>query len=428
MTQVERIASTSLQDVLEKVQPEIAAGAVNVISVDAIRQRSGDRWPSKRETVEDFVERTFSRLSRPGDLMVALNEAEFVTIQPGAPRTTALSVSASVLKETLAFFLGKAAREDLALFQVTSFRDGALGVQAVVGAMLDQAFDPESRAAAPAADVGVRIRSASIAPPSNDLYWTRVRRTRLISPPDLEVDLDISPEPTWNVGGKVVASFLLRPCITLVGAATGGAPAVSGDLSPNMAGEAARAMIAYAVEMIEQRGVGVALHVPIALNAISYSTSRFRILNTLRELSPRVRRLLILEVVGISEGLPQSRLAEVVAMLGPNCRAVLARAPSELTDVRPWRGCGLSGVSLDCGHIDPADRTAQERLGGFARRAAAASLSCAGYELPSRSLMLAAWASGFTHVGGPHLTAEMGSPRAIRRMRPTDLFSRPEAR
>lgn len=420
---MDRIASASLRDVLEKVQPAIASGAVNIISVDAIRQRSGDRWPKKREQVEAFVERAFSRLSQPGDMMVSLNEAEFVTVQPSVSRTTALSASANILKETLAFFLGKAAREDMSLFQVTSFIDGALGLQAVLGAMLDDVLEPESGAGAAQTGSSPAGGRPLAIPPSEDLHWVRNRRVRLTSPPDLELDLTISPEPTWNVAAKVVASFLLRPSTAL---AAVGVPSrmVAGDLSPNMAGEAALATIAFAAELIVKRGVQVALHVPIALNALSYSASRFRILNGLRDLAPQVRRFLILEVVEISEGLPQSRLTEVATMLSPHCRAVLARAPSETADVRPWRRCGLSGVTLECGHLDPADRSAQLRLGGFARRAAEVALSCVGYDLPSRSLMLAAWASGFTHVGGPLLSAEVGYPEAVLRLGPADLFSK----
>jgi hypothetical protein len=211
---MQRLASASLRDVLGKVQPAIAAGLVNIISVDAIRDRSGDRWPKKREQVEAFVERTFARLSQPGDMLVALNEAEFVTVQPGASPTTALSVSAKVLQEALAFFLGKAAREDLRIFQVTSFVDGALGLKPILGAALDQAFDPEHRTPAAGAAEVTGGRSSS-APPSDDLHWETSRRVKLTSPPDLDLDLLITPEPTWNVGARVVASFLLRPVTSL---------------------------------------------------------------------------------------------------------------------------------------------------------------------------------------------------------------------
>jgi hypothetical protein len=131
----------------------------------------------------------------------------------------------------------------------------------------------------------------------------------------------------------------------------------------------------------------------------------------------------MLEVVEISEGLPQSRLTEVAPMPSPHCGAVPARAVSESVDVRSWRGCGLSGVTLDGGHLDPADRTAQLRLGGFEGRAAEVALSCVSHEFPSHSLMLAAWASGFTHVGGPLLSAELGPPESVLHLRPSDLFS-----
>jgi hypothetical protein len=421
---MERLASASLQDVLDKVRPAIASGLVNIISVDAIRERSGDRWPKKREQVEAFVERTFARLSQPGDMLVALNEAEFVTVQPNASATTALSISANILKESLAFFLGKAAREDLRLFQVATFVDGALGLRPVLGAALDKALEAEPPAPAARQAQGSGSQFPAV-PPCDDLHWETVRRVRLISPPDVELDLAITPEPTWNVGAKVVASFLLRPVTSLASVGRPARVVSASDLSPNMAGEAAIATIAYAAEMIAQRGVRVALHAPVGLNATSYSASRFRLLNALRELPEQVRRFLILEIVEISEGLPQSRLTEVVGMLGPYCRAVLARAPSEAVDVRAWRGFGLSGVTIDCQHLDPADREVQARLGVFARRAAEATLSCVGYSLPSSSLMLAAWASGFTHVGGPLLSAGVRSPDVILRLRPADLFSKP---
>ena len=46
----------------------------------------------------------------------------------------------------------------------------------------------------------------------------------------------------------------------------------------------------------------------------------------------------------------------------------------------------------------------------------------AGWEV--RNLILAAWASGFTHVGGPLLSAEVGSPDAVLRLPAAGLFSK----
>ena len=413
---MERFTSAALRDVLEKVAPAIAAGGANLISVEAIRERSEDRWSRKREQVAVFVERAFSRLSQPGDFVVTLNDAEFLTVQPSVPRTTALSISATILKETLAFFLGAAAREDLRLFQVTAFVNGELSVQPRDAGHILDGGEPEPWPEAPAS-------GESLGPPSDDLVWTDARRIRLTSPPNIELDLAIVPEPTWNVGAKVVASFLLRPTMWLTVGDEPERPATCGELSAPLAAEVAIGGLNFAVDLIGGAGVKVALHAPLPWNAMTYSTSRYRLLQVLRHIAPDVRRFLVLEITELSDGLPQSRLTELVSMLAPYGRAVLARATSDATDVRAWRGCGLSGVTLDCRNLDASDRKAQKRLEVFARRASEATLACVGYGLPASNLMLAAWASGFTHLGGPMLTGEVAEPKGVVRLQPVDLFA-----
>jgi hypothetical protein len=410
---MERFTSAGLRAVLEKVAPAIAAGCVTIISVEAIRERSADKWPRKREQVASFVERAFSRVSQPGDLMVSLNDAEFVSVQTSVSRTTSLSISAKILKETLAFFLGAAAREDLRLFQVTAFENGALTVEPLdAGKILDNAEDAPPR------------RARTAAPPSDDLTWNVSRTWRLTSPPNLTLDLEIAPEPTWNVSARVVASFLLRPSMWLAVGDEPARPADDWDLPAVLAGEAAMNGIAYAAELISNNKAQVALHAPLPLKAATYSTSRYDLLNLLRELDSATRRLLILEITDLSAGFPRSRLTEVVCMVAPYSRAVLARAPSECADVRMWGGCGLSGVALDCRDLDPADRDVERRLAVFAQRARESSLACVGYGFPSSSLMLAAWAAGFTHLGGKALSEEITRPRSIVRLQPVDIFAR----
>jgi hypothetical protein len=418
---MDRITSTALRDVLEKVGPAIASGCVNVISVEAIREGSGDRWPRRREQVATFIERAFARIAQPGDIMVALNDAEFVTVQPSVSRSAALGLSASVLTETLAFFLGAAAREDLRLFQVTSFVDGQMAVQSVDPGQAATGDDAELRRSG--AEAGAGFGADSLGPISDDLFWAATRRKRLTSPPDIELELEMMPEPTWNVGARVVASFLLRPAMWLTEGDNPPRTAECGELPPSLAGEVAVSGLAYAAELIGDLGVQVALHAPLPLNAITYSTSRYRLLHALRDLPKQVKRFLILEITELAGGLPQSRMTELVGMLAPYCRAVLARAPSEMVDVSAWRGCGLSGVTLDCRHLDATDRGAQFRLETFARKAAEASTACVGYGLPTSSLMLAAWAAGFTHLGGPALSREVATPKTLVRLQPAELFA-----
>jgi hypothetical protein len=253
------------------------------------------------------------------------------------------------------------------------------------------------------------------------LDWVETRRIRLTSPPNLDLDLAITPEPTWNVGARVVASFLLQPSMWLTEGSLPERAVTCGELTPALAGEVAIGGLTFAADLIKG-GVQVALHAPLPWNAMTYSTTRYRLLHALRDIPPQVRRFLILEITDLSAGLPQSRLTEVVSMLAPYCRAVLARAPSENHDVRAWRGCGLSGVTLDCRSFDASDRKGLQRLVVFAQRAAEASVACVGYGLPATNLMLAAWAAGFTHLGGPALSEEVTEPKGVVRLQAADFL------
>ena len=419
---MERLTSADLREMLEKIEPSIAAGCVTVVSVEAIRDRSGQRWDRKREQVGAFVERTFARLSQPGDRMVGLNDAEFLMVQPSVSRFTGLGVSAKTLEETLAFFLGSAARDDLRLFQVTSFTQGALGIEAVDTTLAMQAgrdFNQVQIEALPPE----RRSVAGGGPLSEDLDWVVACRWRLTSPPNLTLELSITPEPTWNVRARVVASYQLRPSMWLTVGEEPPRLVECRDLPAHLAAEVALNAVAYAVSLLGEQGVQVALHAITPLNSITYSTSRYRLLHALRELAEPVQRLLILEITEVADGFPQSRLSEIVSMVSPYCRAVLIRAPSETTDVRAWRGCGLNGITVDCGSLDPTDRKAQHRLAVFAKRAGEVSLACVAYGLPTSSLMLAAWASGFTHLGGVALTDEVAVPRRVKRLEPAELFA-----
>lgn len=422
---MEHLTSAALDQVLPRMGPALGAGSVTMISLEAIRERSGDRWSRKREQVAAFVERAFSRMASPGDLIVGLNEAEFVTVQPEATRAAALSLSAVLLKETLEFFLGAAAAEDMRLYRVTAFHDGELQVEAVDAPRVLSGAD---------ADTAPRQASEpdphdSAAPPAEVVPAGRLSRARLIGGSGVELEVLVSTTPIWNVRGRVVSSFRLRSDAAVVRADERLRAPRPGEISSLLAGEIALRGIDYAVELMSA-GASVGLHAPLSMAALSYSTSRYRLLRALRELDPAVRRLLVMELTEIEPGLPQSRLAELVAMLSPYCRAVLARAPTDAMDVRLWRRCGLNGVVLDCSQFDPGDRTTSQRLSAFAAAAEEVAPACLGYGVDTSSLLLTAWAAGFSHLSGAAICGpEAELPRGVR-LQPEDLYDRrpaPEA-
>ncbi|MDB5447775.1 MAG: hypothetical protein JWQ97_3092 [Phenylobacterium sp.] len=405
---MERLTSGGLGDLLERVGPALTSGSANVISVAAIRAFTGGKWSRKRELVEEFVERAFARTSPDGGLVVALNDIEYLTIHADASRWTALNLSGAILRETLTFFLGKAERQDIRLLQVTGFSNGELAVEPVNPACLEGPGEA-------ATSFGLSSRTDESLPPVTRLSGRKTQSIRLVAG-GVGVDATHLTLPTWNVRDKVVTSFLVETMTS---------PEPTAELPPLLAAEVARSSLEFAAQQVRacvEAGAPVAMHVPVPLSALSMAAGRYPLLHLMRDLSPSVRRLLVVELTDVPDGVPQSRLSEAVSMLAPHARAVLARAPSEMANILQWRRCGLHGVTLDCRRIHTADRGTLARLSTFARNALALAPACVGYSLNTMSLMVSAWGAGFTHLSGPAISREVRSLAAVR-LSPRDLYS-----
>ncbi|MFZ5721846.1 MAG: hypothetical protein ACOY5Y_20510 [Pseudomonadota bacterium] len=391
----------------------MAAGQVNAFSVAAIRDRSKDRWGRKRDQVEVFAERAFQRIAESGDVILALNDAEFLTIQPTATRLAALTRTANLLTEILNFFLGSAPRTHMRLFQVVSVADGELVLEPVDATSLhdDKAGVEPSSAASQSA-----CTPLAAALPSRSR-----KRTRLALQSGLSLEIATSLEPIWNVRGQAVTSALLDTVCYASDEEGESSLVCAQTLFPPEAGEVALETLGQACDLISSDG-NMGVHIPLPLHAVSYSTTRYRLLHRLQEVGPEARTRLVLEITEIPTGIPHSRLSEVVAMIAPYGRAVLGRAASEFDNLRTWRRAGLAGVTLDCGRLEVRDRNAVCQLATFAAAAAQVAPACIAYGVASRALLVAAWAAGFTHIGGDMIATEVGSVDRAQRLWPMDVL------
>ncbi|WP_372785859.1 hypothetical protein [Phenylobacterium sp.] len=414
---MERLTSDNLSNLLDRFGPTIAHGAVNLLSVEAVRDRSGDRWSRKREQVEAFVERAFARIAGVDVLIVALNDTEFLSIQPGSDRQKALNLSFHVLQETLTFFLGEARREDMRMFQVTGFSGGELQVELLQGASFSELADAANVREAACTDKAET--PGGVAPPMSDIPPRAERAAKLEIMGEDPILATYAIEPIWNIAQQVVTAYHLRPTLNRDEA---GEPVDARELSPRAAERLVLAGLEHAVSEGLERGARFAIHVDVPFQGLTASRALYGLLHRLRELPDEVRRMIVLDLTGLEEGLPHSRMAEQVAALAPACRAVLARAPSLTAALGEWRYCRLAGISLDCSDFDASDPTYHARMAAFADHASTVTKTIIGYELRARSLTLAAWAAGFTHVTGVAARRHIAKPLSVR-WSATDLYA-----
>jgi hypothetical protein len=430
MSDVERLTTGGLSEVLTQAAPAIARGSVNILSVAAIRDHSPERWPRKHEQVHAFLERAFVRASSPDAFIAPLNEVEFIAVQPSRSRSAALGFSANVLRETLQFFLGAAARANMRLFQVTDFAGGSLSVERVdVAPWEDEEVAPDLGLGPASGQEAEKYQAAAMAALSTSVLHQGARCWRIVMPEGLATSVATGVAPVWNVRARAITSFLVEAQAMDVDADGQTTLKPTATLPSMAAGDVALRALTAAEERIgaEADCLRVGLHVPLPLGALAYSGPRYRILHTLRDMPEPVRRYLLLELVDLPEGFPQGRMAELVAMLAPHVRGVIARAPSLEADVTAWRGSGLSGVSLDGADLDPAGHGIPTRLNRFARNVCQVAPACMAYGLEARCLLVAAWAAGFSHLAGPQVSRRAQEFRAVRFVQ-ADLYGVPALR
>ena len=415
--------SPSITDMLRHAGADEAAqrGQVQLVSVAAVRETVGDRWARHQPLVEDFVTRAFARNASEDDLIVRVNDTDFLLIQPSRTPMGALSRSSVLLRETLTFFLGAAEAENIHISLVDRIRDDGLEATRVTGDQLESAA---------AERMGDLVESRDGSAPWERFGVARPPRKMAVvkRPGQGDIQAMFYLDPVWHVAREAVVSFVVRTVAVHHSAGGEVEPVDVAGLTPGASAALNIQRLVFIGELLgggDQAGPAIVIHAPISLNALSYSGARTAVLGELRRLVQGDRRdRLIIELIHIPEGLPESRLAEAIAQVRPHARAVVVRAPSLATDVSVWSRCGARGVIHEAqwGGALLTEKSMLAALPGAVDRARHAGLLAGLYGVQSGSVALAAWSAGFTHLSGDHITGRLGSDPVAQRFTVMDLY------
>lgn len=414
--------SPSISDMLRHTGAGEAAlrGQVQLVSVAAIRETVGDRWARHQPLVEDFVVRAFARHATDDDLVVRVNDTDFLLIQPSRSPMGALSRSSVLLRETLTFFLGAAEAENINISVVDRIGDEGLEATRVTGDQLADAAKERMGDLVQSRDGSAPWERFGVARPPRKMV--AIKR-----PGQGEIQAIFFLDPVWHVTREAVVSFVVRT--VAVQRVQGGdvEPVEIPFLTPGASAALTIQRLMFLGELlgeIDRPGPQIVFHVPISLNCLSYSGARTAVLGELRRLVEGERReRLIIELAHVPEGLPESRLSEAIAQVRAYARGVLVRAPSFSADVSSWPRCGAVGVihKVQTAEVQ-SEKAMLAALPGAAERAQQIGLSVGLYGVRSGSVALAAWSAGVSHLSGDHITERLGSDPVAQRFSVLDLY------
>lgn len=383
---VARLQTADIEALFERLNLSelMESGAVNVIGLDAIRDKIGlERWPRKQAAVWAHVERCMQKTLSPQDIFHRLTDCDYVVAVVSDSPIAAQSLCMRVLEETLVFFLGACKRSDLTLQTVRGFKDGKLDCSLVDAAMV------HGRVEGAREDPDLTVARAA-GKPLNPLM-----RFQSFTGQDLRVTH--GPEPLISLRQGLNAGVRVEPAV--VNEATGAELTLAelgklDDHDLERIDQATFELGIKVIKLVQSDRPGTIL--PISFQTLSSSRRRA----ALFALAPAelVRQRFLIEIVNIDPGTPNGRLIELAGLLRAHTTGVLARVPPAKQALDALRDIRLAGVALDLSEVAADEAALLAMMSAFHNRAVAVAPSLQVLGLPSRGLFGAAMKIGITHA------------------------------
>ena len=389
-------AATFLQQLSNSLL--VQSGAVNLIGLDAIHDRLGQRWFRRREDVWLYVEKCIERLLADRAYFRRVSETDFVIAIAGSDALAAQTMCVKVLSEALTHFLGAAEPGSVVIRKVDGVSEGEIRCAPVDLRMLAERQDIVAvpRPAASAEPLRERV---SFAPPTPEPRPPPARPAGpacLSSATGLHLQVDYLPEPLINLHNGRVAGMCLEPVVRDVR---------SGRRLPHYGlARLPERDLAFIDDLSVTVAQGIAathaaaqsLLLEVSFQTLACQKLRTGLLNELR--ARRLGSAWAIMLSHFDHGTPPSRLIEMISFLRPYCEGVFADVPATSPHFGHLAECRFRGLVIDLERwaTDP-ERTA-DYLVHFGERAGGLASVLAARGLASEAMFDVARTAGLTHA------------------------------
>lgn len=388
---VDRLNAADVAVLLERFGGHdlMGRGAVNIISLAAIRDRSGDRWPRKRPDVWAYVERKLAEHLTYQDLAQRVGETDYLIAMTSEEGVAAQAVALKVLEEVLLHFLGAAEPRDMAVRAVTSLKDGEVACSPLDPVFILQARSQQEPPSAPTAR------------PDVDPAELRKRNPYSFqAAAGIPLRIDFAVEDLQSLKHGVTAALRIEPTVTetttgrvIVARAFARLP----DADMMKIDEATLRFAALFLPRVDGPNQP-ALIVPLSFRTMATSKGRGLLINCAGAARERVKASVMIELVDIDRGAPLARLIEVVSLVKTICRGVFARVQPARDAMAPLTGVKLMGVTLDAADLPGPDARIAAQILEFGRQARGLAPALVVQGLATDGFFAVAETAGLTHA------------------------------
>jgi len=354
--------------------PEPTGGKIHMVGLEEIKARLGPRWAMRKQRVMEAAETVLRHHIAPNDLCLPYGELGFVLLFADSDADRAAATCGLVKAELLRRFAGDSALNGLDIAtEVVSLGDGSVEGVSLASALKRLTTAADRPAVSTSAGVSLAAATGDAAseaspfetdleglyPPSS--AEDRARTGQAIIAAGLSIAevgdtlgyaatmLRLRFDPVCQAQKGLLTVFSCVPSrLALAGRELDGYRVLN-EQSETAVTLLDRIVLAHAmrslVEGARQHRVGLII-VPVSFDTFARPGLRQEYLHLLTRLPADLRRFLVPFIRRLPQGVPESRLVEIVSGLKPNVRAIGARVPFDPTTVRRVRACGILSASF----------------------------------------------------------------------------------
>lgn len=384
---VSTITATDAGPVLERLSASdrVERGAVFVLSLEAIKERSGERWPKKSDDVWGYLIRKLNEHLSYQDLHHRISDTEVLVAMTTEDGVAAQAVGMKVQEEVLEFFLGAANRGDIRIRAVNRISGGELTCTEL---------DPDAIAVARELEATQAYRRQVSAKAQHER-----NPVDFVASNGQHLRIDFALEHIVSLRHGVTAVLRVEPTVTF--SATGEVipPRKFYKLSDEDLIVIDRATVAFgALFLPRDARVQPPVILPVSFRTMGGRKGR-SLLAAAHGLTPeRIRQGAMIEFVDLDRGTPSGRLVEVTGLVGGVVRGVLARLHASREALQPVQGARFNGLTLDVSDIQLPEARLDEVLRLMARQMRGKAPALIAQGMGDFSHFDLADAAGFTHA------------------------------
>ena len=287
----------------------LSHGMANVIGLEAVRARTGDRWEKSCATVYSRLEAILQRKLGPSDFFSRLNEAAYLVTMPEVEREEANICCLSIALELHVGLFGACDLGEVSLSTARLAGEDAIELEAI---------DP--------AEIAALARKSGLHEMLASLSITEERLSMAAASSDSDQASSHVFLPLWDARKEAVIGYR---CVPIAPEAAADNPA-SVQLQARTELKRVLATLMHATGTLSRhlaRGERFLVGVPMTYEVLSCPLTRMEIAAACRDLPAELRAYLLFEIVDVPKGVPNSKLSDLVTTLRPFCKALIVHTP-----------------------------------------------------------------------------------------------------